>query len=103
MNAAIKQPNDFLVKDLALADWGRKEIKIAETEMPGLMAIRNEFAAQHIMLHCGARCMPAELFRHLLCPRPQDASPVMLSKAAARQPPSMDSSAAIIPANEARA
>src|SRR5258706_1495516 len=46
MNAAIKQPHDFLVKDLALADWGRKEIKIAETEMPGLMAIRHEFAAQ---------------------------------------------------------
>jgi adenosylhomocysteinase len=46
MNAAIKQPNDFLVKDLKLADWGRKEIRIAETEMPGLMAIRNEFASQ---------------------------------------------------------
>src|ERR1700719_3084283 len=46
MNAAIKQPHDFLVKDLALADWGRKEIKIAETEMPGLMAIRHEFAAE---------------------------------------------------------
>src|SRR6202451_165392 len=46
MNAAIKQPNDFLVKDLKLAEWGRKEIKIAETEMPGLMAIRHEFAAQ---------------------------------------------------------
>src|SRR5712675_1776123 len=46
MNAAIKQPHDFLVKDLALADWGRKEIKIAETEMPGLMAIRHEFASQ---------------------------------------------------------
>src|ERR1700692_2731333 len=46
MNAAIKQPHDFLIKDLALADWGRKEIKIAETEMPGLMAIRHEFAAQ---------------------------------------------------------
>src|ERR1700733_14970947 len=46
MNAAIKQPHDFLVKDLNLADWGRKEIKIAETEMPGLMAIRHEFAAQ---------------------------------------------------------
>src|SRR5579862_6327864 len=46
MNAAIKQPNDFLVKDLKLADWGRKEIRIAETEMPGLMAIRHEFAAQ---------------------------------------------------------
>jgi adenosylhomocysteinase len=46
MNAAIKQTQDFLVRDLALADWGRKEIKIAETEMPGLMAIRREFAAQ---------------------------------------------------------
>src|SRR6202047_1946765 len=46
MNAAIKYPNDFVVKDLSLADWGRKEIKIAETEMPGLMAIRHEFAAQ---------------------------------------------------------
>jgi len=46
MNAAIKQPRDFLVKDLKLADWGRKEIKIAETEMPGLMAIRHEFAAE---------------------------------------------------------
>ncbi|HIJ81407.1 MAG TPA: adenosylhomocysteinase [Desulfuromonadales bacterium] len=36
---------DFIVADLKLADWGRKEIKIAETEMPGLMAIREEFAA----------------------------------------------------------
>ncbi|HEX4240860.1 MAG TPA: adenosylhomocysteinase [Steroidobacteraceae bacterium] len=45
MNAVIKQANDFLVKDLGLADWGRKEIKIAETEMPGLMAIRREFSA----------------------------------------------------------
>ncbi|WMW81261.1 adenosylhomocysteinase [Undibacterium cyanobacteriorum] len=36
---------DFVVADLSLADWGRKEIKIAETEMPGLMAIREEFAA----------------------------------------------------------
>ncbi len=35
---------DFHVADLALADWGRKEIRIAETEMPGLMAIRDEFA-----------------------------------------------------------
>src|ERR1700683_5458649 len=46
MNAAIKAQADFIVKDLALKDWGRKEIKIAETEMPGLMAIRHEFAAQ---------------------------------------------------------
>ena len=35
---------DFRVADLALADWGRKEIAITETEMPGLMAIREEFA-----------------------------------------------------------
>src|SRR2546429_9810686 len=46
MNARIKPADftDFKVADLALADWGRKEIKIAETEMPGLMAIREEFA-----------------------------------------------------------
>ncbi len=36
---------DFVVADLGLAEWGRKEMKIAETEMPGLMAIREEFAA----------------------------------------------------------
>ena len=36
---------DYVVADLALADWGRKEIRIAETEMPGLMAIREEYAA----------------------------------------------------------
>ena len=36
---------DFRVADLSLADWGRKEIRIAETEMPGLMAIRDEYAA----------------------------------------------------------
>ncbi|MBX3484530.1 adenosylhomocysteinase [Phenylobacterium sp.] len=34
---------DYVVKDLSLADWGRKEIEIAETEMPGLMAVRAEF------------------------------------------------------------
>src|SRR5690349_11272231 len=37
---------DYEVADLTLADWGRKEIAIAETEMPGLMAIREEFAPQ---------------------------------------------------------
>ena len=37
--------NDFVVKDLGLADFGRKEIEIAETEMPGLMALRDEFGA----------------------------------------------------------
>ena len=35
--------DDFVVKDIGLADWGRKEIAIAETEMPGLMALREEF------------------------------------------------------------
>lgn len=38
------QFNDYIVADMSLAAWGRKEIKIAETEMPGLMAIREEFA-----------------------------------------------------------
>jgi adenosylhomocysteinase len=38
---------DHAVTDLGLADWGRKEMRIAETEMPGLMAIREEYASQH--------------------------------------------------------
>jgi adenosylhomocysteinase len=37
---------DFKVRDLSLADWGRKEISIAEKEMPGLMAIREKYAAE---------------------------------------------------------
>ncbi len=37
---------DYRVKDIALADWGRKEIDMAETEMPGLMAIRTEYGAK---------------------------------------------------------
>lgn len=48
MNAVLKPANaafnDYLVADISLADWGNKEIRIAETEMPGLMAIREEFA-----------------------------------------------------------
>ena len=46
MNAVVKplKDQDYVVADLSLAEWGRKEIKIAETEMPGLMAIREEFA-----------------------------------------------------------
>jgi adenosylhomocysteinase len=47
MNATLKttaSSADHKVADLALADWGRKEIAIAETEMPGLMAIREEYA-----------------------------------------------------------
>jgi adenosylhomocysteinase len=38
--------SDYVVKDIGLADWGRKELAIAETEMPGLMATRQEYAAQ---------------------------------------------------------
>ena len=34
---------DYKVADIGLADWGRREIAIAETEMPGLMALREEF------------------------------------------------------------
>jgi adenosylhomocysteinase len=43
--AALKvaPQGDYLVKDISLADWGRKEISIAETEMPGLMAVREEY------------------------------------------------------------
>lgn len=46
MNAVLKPTpaRDSAIADLSLADWGRKEIRIAETEMPGLMAIRAEFA-----------------------------------------------------------
>jgi adenosylhomocysteinase len=48
MNAVLKplHTSDYAVADLSLAEWGRKEIKIAETEMPGLMAIRQEFASK---------------------------------------------------------
>jgi adenosylhomocysteinase len=42
-------PHDYVVKDINLADWGRKEIDIAEIEMPGLMATRAEFGPQKIL------------------------------------------------------
>ena len=42
----LKPVTDYAIADLSLANWGRKEIRIAETEMPGLMMIREEFAAQ---------------------------------------------------------
>ena len=55
MNARTKPEDftDFRVADLVLAAWGRKEIQIAETEMPGLMAIRDEYAASRPL--AGAR------------------------------------------------
>ena len=42
---AVTELKDYVITDISLADWGRREMKIAETEMPGLMAIREEFAA----------------------------------------------------------
>ena len=52
MNAVLKPTltavapfSDYVIADISLAAWGRKEIKVAETEMPGLMAMRTEFAA----------------------------------------------------------
>jgi adenosylhomocysteinase len=55
MNAVPKSApfTDFKVADLSLANWGHKEIRIAETEMPGLMAIRDEYAASQPL--AGAR------------------------------------------------
>jgi adenosylhomocysteinase len=46
MNAVLSSSADYKVADIKLADWGRKEIAIAENEMPGLMALREEFGAQ---------------------------------------------------------
>ena len=47
------QTRDYKVADITLADWGRKEIAIAETEMPGLMALREEYGQQQPL--AGAR------------------------------------------------
>jgi adenosylhomocysteinase len=38
--------SDYIVKDISLADWGRKELNIAEIEMPGLMAKRAEYSSK---------------------------------------------------------
>jgi adenosylhomocysteinase len=40
----MTRQQDYIVKDIGLADWGRKEVSLAETEMPGLMAVREEYA-----------------------------------------------------------
>ena len=46
MEQVITDTLPYKVKDITLADWGRKEIGIAEKEMPGLMAIRNKYSAE---------------------------------------------------------
>jgi len=53
--AQVKSEHDYKVKDISLAEWGRKEIAIAETEMPGLMALRNEYKGKTPLK--GARIM----------------------------------------------
>src|SRR6202045_2095063 len=54
-DTTVPATNDFKVADLSLADFGRKEITLAEHEMPGLMAIRREYAAEQPLK--GARIM----------------------------------------------
>ncbi len=50
MTAALKPvAHDYVIKDIGLAEWGRKEIDIAETEMPGLMATRAEYGLQQVL------------------------------------------------------
>jgi adenosylhomocysteinase len=55
MNPVIDSFSDYKVADIGLADWGRKEIAIAETEMPGLMALREEYGKEQPLK--GARIM----------------------------------------------
>ncbi|NND36985.1 MAG: adenosylhomocysteinase, partial [Gammaproteobacteria bacterium] len=55
IKAAEAVTNDFYVADISLAEWGRREIAIAETEMPGLMQIREEYAGKRPL--AGARIM----------------------------------------------
>ncbi len=45
----VNQPTDYKVKDISLAAWGRKEIEMAQDEMPGLMALREEFGKDQIL------------------------------------------------------
>ncbi len=52
MSTTTLNRTDFKVADLSLADWGRKEISIAEYEMPGLMAIRRKYAKEKPLAAC---------------------------------------------------
>ena len=45
----MSSAEDFVVTDISLADWGRKELDIAETEMPGLMSIREEYGKSKVL------------------------------------------------------
>ncbi|NOQ87921.1 MAG: adenosylhomocysteinase [Gammaproteobacteria bacterium] len=54
MNAVVdtNSQNDYKVADISLAEWGHKEIRIAETEMPGLMALREEYGKEQPLAGC---------------------------------------------------
>jgi adenosylhomocysteinase len=58
MNAVVESNShkdkaaDYKVADISLAEWGHKEIRIAETEMPGLMALREEYGAEQPLAGC---------------------------------------------------
>ncbi len=54
MNAVVKTNSnqDYKVADISLAEWGHKEIRIAETEMPGLMALREEYGKEQPLAGC---------------------------------------------------
>lgn len=45
-NLTVNTDMKYKVRDIALADWGRKEIEVAEKEMPGLMSIRRKYSAE---------------------------------------------------------
>ena len=46
MASVLEAQKDYVIADIGLADFGRAEIRIAETEMPGLMALRDEYRGQ---------------------------------------------------------
>ena len=50
--AELKLSDDFVVADLSQADFGRKELDIAETEMPGLMALREKYGSEKPLKGC---------------------------------------------------
>jgi hypothetical protein len=51
--AATPKGADYIVSDIALADWGRKEISVAEHEMPGLMAVRKKYFELYTFSYAG--------------------------------------------------
>ena len=50
MADSIREPLPYKVKDISLAEWGRKEIRLAEQEMPGLMSLRAEYKGKALSL-----------------------------------------------------